>query len=359
MNILLLGEFSGLYHNLKLGLEACGHDVTLISTGDGFKNLPSDMCLNSGRNGLIGGFLNRIEEVFLIQSLKDYDIVQIVNPFLFGHRLPWTRYLFKILSRNNGKVFFSAAGDDAFYWQVAIKRLDYGPFSDFLKFDLRRPSYYLQHQRAFKFNRDILRFCSGVIPIAYDYQVGYLGHSKLCPLIPAGIDISNIELQKNNVRERLVIFHGLNRYGFKGTHLIEKAFLILRERYPEKVECIIAGRLPFSEYIKILANANVVIDQVSSHSLGLNGIIAMAMGKIVIGGYEPIAHDHIDTSDACVLNIKPNVDSIVKAVENVLENKHKISDWSKRSRAYAEKYHNHITSAKMYEDIWNNTLDVI
>lgn len=35
--ILLLGEYSGLYHNLKQGLQELGADVTLAANGDAWK----------------------------------------------------------------------------------------------------------------------------------------------------------------------------------------------------------------------------------------------------------------------------------------------------------------------------------
>jgi hypothetical protein len=43
MKILLLGEYSNLHNSLKEGLCNLGHEVTLISTGDGFKGFSSDM----------------------------------------------------------------------------------------------------------------------------------------------------------------------------------------------------------------------------------------------------------------------------------------------------------------------------
>ena len=45
MRILLVGEYSRLHNSLKEGLQALGHEVTLVSTGDEFKNFPSDVLL--------------------------------------------------------------------------------------------------------------------------------------------------------------------------------------------------------------------------------------------------------------------------------------------------------------------------
>ena len=43
MNILLLGEYSNLHNTLAQGLRALGHNVTLASDGDGWKNYSRDI----------------------------------------------------------------------------------------------------------------------------------------------------------------------------------------------------------------------------------------------------------------------------------------------------------------------------
>ena len=48
MKILLLGEYSRLHNSLKEGLQALGHQVTLVGTGDDFKRFPSDIDVSSG-----------------------------------------------------------------------------------------------------------------------------------------------------------------------------------------------------------------------------------------------------------------------------------------------------------------------
>ena len=43
MRILLIGEYSRLHNSLKEGLQKNGHTVTLIGSGDGYKNFPVDI----------------------------------------------------------------------------------------------------------------------------------------------------------------------------------------------------------------------------------------------------------------------------------------------------------------------------
>ena len=46
MKILLIGEYSNLHNSLKKGLIDLGHEVTLVSFGDGFKDFSSDIRLS-------------------------------------------------------------------------------------------------------------------------------------------------------------------------------------------------------------------------------------------------------------------------------------------------------------------------
>ena len=47
MKILLIGEYSNLHNSLKQGLVNNGHNVVLLSNGDGFKNYEADILIKS------------------------------------------------------------------------------------------------------------------------------------------------------------------------------------------------------------------------------------------------------------------------------------------------------------------------
>ena len=100
MKILLIGEYSRLHNSLKEGLEKNGHKVTLVGSGDGFKNYPVDIKLDSYYFNLkllkpiaklFDKFfkisLNEIEIYFrakkIINDLKNYDVVQLINENAF------------------------------------------------------------------------------------------------------------------------------------------------------------------------------------------------------------------------------------------------------------------------------------
>ena len=89
---------------------------------------------------------------------------------------------------------------------------------------------------------------------------------------------------KNTIKKKIIIFHGLNRFGFEDAKYIEDAFKVLSKKYPDDIELIIRGRMPLNCYLEILSKANIVIDQTNTYSLGVNGICALAIDKVVMGG---------------------------------------------------------------------------
>ena len=51
MRILLLGEFSNIHWTLAEGLRHLGHEVCVLSNGNGWKNYPRDIDLSRASDG--------------------------------------------------------------------------------------------------------------------------------------------------------------------------------------------------------------------------------------------------------------------------------------------------------------------
>ncbi len=352
MKVLLLGEFSGLYKNLKEGLIENGVEAVVASGGDGFKKIQCDIDIGTNLPGVIGAIHKKLKPMYKIGEFKNYDVVQLINPFLFYNPLFSSMYCFRKLKDANGKFFMSAAGDDSFFWRYSKEALAYGPFNDYLLYDLKRKSYYMESQKCYDFNSDAVAISDGIIPIMYEYEVAYKNHSKLLNTIPIPINVDRVAYEENRINKRLVVFHGLNRYGFKGTRHIEKAFSVLKDRYPNDLDLVISGHMPLHEYLKLMARTNIVIDQANSYSCGVNAIYAMAMGKVVLGGAEPESLHCLGVTDSPVVNIKPDYRSIVVEIEKLLDCRHAVTELGERSRAFCETNHSHRLVAKKYIDTW-------
>tara|TARA_A100001015_G_scaffold300918_1_gene387028 strand:+ start:1023 stop:2084 length:1062 start_codon:yes stop_codon:yes gene_type:complete len=353
MRILLLGEYSGFYFNLKEGLTDLGHEVVLCSNGDGYKNISANVKLNSEHSGLYAKIDRRIKLLRLIQIAKGFDVVQLINPFelkLTAFPIIW---FYKKLKKENGKFFLSAAGMDAYYWQHAGKKLKYTPFKDHLTYDLKKPTSIFETPSALNFNKSVANICDGIIPNNFEYECGYRHEEKLLKTLPIPINTANLKYEPNMVKGKIKVFHGLSRYGLKGTRFIEDAFKILSEKYSDQLELNIKGHMPLDEYLDFITRSNIIIDQVFSYSAGMNALFAMSKGKVVLGGSEPESHKALSTRKSPVLNIKPNVESIVKSVEYFIKNPKEIERIGFASRKFVEKYHDHKKIAQMYINAWS------
>ena len=352
MKILLFGEFSGLHNNLKDGLIKLGHEVVIASGKDGFKDIGNDINLDPIFSGFIGKIESRLKPFYKLPKLIGFDVVQIINPFYPNTKFFPKEFFYFLLRTLNKKFFILGAGSDAFFWKYGKKTMRYSPFKEWLKYDIQKDSYYMQSKKSFNYNNRILKTSNGIIPVMYEYESCYQSSPKRLNTIPLPINLESIEYCKNIIRNKIVIFHGLNRYGFKGTKHVEEAFKVLKEKYPNDLELIIDGQMPLNDYLDIMKRSNVVIDQTSSYSLGMNGLFALAMGKVVLGGAEKEGLDSLRIKESPVINILPSQESIVNAIEILIENKSEISTLGQIGRKFIETHHCSLKIAMQFEKTW-------
>src|SRR5690606_2167191 len=285
MKILLVGEYSRLHNSLKEGLEAIGHQVTLISSGDYFKDYPSDIKLHRKFDKGLGRkikiavyklFKKDITSILLIKQafkyknlLKNHDVVQLINERALGAQPKDEQKLIRFLKEHNSKLFLLCCGTDHLSVKYAYdKQFRYSILTPLFekkvsKKDFRqvlsylKPSY-LNHHR-FVFDN-----IQGVIATDMDYHLPMLHHPKYLGLIPNPINIDKIKQIKNPIKDKIIIFHGINRANFfkKGNDLFEKALKIIDEKYTDKVEIIVTENLPYNKYIEIYNSAHILLDQV-------------------------------------------------------------------------------------------------
>lgn len=356
MRIMLLGEFSSLHKYLKDGLKENGYkDVTIASNGDGWKNIPgADVAISKDSNRIFGKIYGKIiVPIKFAFSIKDYDIVQLINPSVFPFFL--NPLLIRIIRKRNKKICLLAAGDD-FAIVDAYKK---GAF-EYYSYDYDKNSVKDYRKKTF---RGLTYIRSGeylekkadmVIPTAYEYWKAYKMRriANLTKVIPFPINIDNVEYTPNIVQDKICFFHGLNRELTKGTQFIRPALEKLEKKYPNDVEVIIAGNMPFEEYTKVLKKANVVVDQCCTYGYGINACVSLAMGKVVMSGCRSETLEIINERESPIIEIRPNTDFIYKQLELIVKNKSSICEWGFKSREYVEKNHNYKNIARLYLEEW-------
>ena len=99
MKILLIGEFSAFFKNLKIGFLSLGNEVTLMAGEDSWKKIDgADISINSKLPGFFGKISRRIQYLYNVIFLSKYDVILIVNPNI---GLSFISKLFSILPRND------------------------------------------------------------------------------------------------------------------------------------------------------------------------------------------------------------------------------------------------------------------
>lgn len=349
MKIALVGEMSGLYKNLRIGLESYGHIVDIYADEDGWKkitgaNFPLS---NKKGNSIISKIYGYIFwPIYITSKIKNYDVVQVISPHLFMDCL--NTVLVRKIIKNNKQVFVSMAGEcftlEEIYQHGAFRYYIYdNEPSSFLKKNLFWNS---------KSELKLMKLFKGIIPISYEYAIACKKYKNLCNAVQIPIDYKAITYHQNIVNDKIVIFHGLNRENVKGTSFIRRAMEKISQKYPNKVKCIITGRLPLEKYLEIMQQTNIIIDQCKTYSWGLNALYGLAEGKVVLGGGEPEAKSFFNVPDNPIINILPDENDIFMKLEYLILNQDYISTLGEKGRKYIEKYHNPLLIAAQYLDIW-------
>jgi hypothetical protein len=352
MKILLLGDFSSLHKNLKDGLLKNGHEVTLVSSGDGWKKIENDVDISMRGSSLYHKIIYRLNLIKAIFSFKNYDVIQFVSPYFFPVKLFPFKTAIWFLKVRNKSLFLSASGSDAYYWAYGRANLRYSPHLDYLKYDLETTSHLYESKKWLDANRYLVSKVDGVIPIMYEYENCYSSCEKRMDTIPIPMNVEKIPYKDNYVNDKVIVFHGLSRYGFKGTRHVEEAFEILKDKYSDEAEFIIDGKMPLDEYLLLMEKTHIVIDQTYSYSLGVNGIYALAMGKVVLGGAEHESLLSLGVMESPVINILPEASDIIKKIECLLLDKDRIREIGKLSRDFSEDVHSYKKIASKYIDAW-------
>jgi len=377
MRILLIGEYSRLHNSLKEGLVALGHEVILVSDGDGFKRYSSDFYItpkiavnrffNIPRQLIFRIFkfdIAKIERGIkfyrLLPKLKNYDVVQLINEAPIQTTSFFEKYLLNKIITQNKKAFLLCCGID---YTVVKYMLDKKP-----RYSLLNP--YFENTNLIKEYRYIFDYVSnghkkvhdflyekveGIIASDMDYYLPLKGHPKFLGLIPNPVNLLNIEYTEPSIKDKIIIFLGINQgaYHAKGIPYFEQALKSITSKYKDKIEVIVAQNIPYNEYIELYKKAHIILDQVYGYDQGYNALEAMAAGKVVFTGAESEFQDYYQLTDTVAINALPDVESIVKQLSFLIENPEELILIGNRARKFIEKEHHFVKIAEKYLESWN------
>jgi glycosyltransferase involved in cell wall biosynthesis len=377
MKILLIGEYSRLHNSLKEGLIALGHQVSIVGTGDNFKQYPVDFSIfphffygywipEKLKNVLfyftgidIANLERGIRFYTFITKFNNYDHVQLINSDAIESGNFLNRFLIKRIFSKIKKRSLLICGDETPIIEYLMKReLKYSILTPYfenrnLKKEFNYSLKYLkkQNKKTFQLLREN---CQKLITSDLDYKIPM---DKMCYdnyFIPNPINTDKIEYIPLNINTRIVIFLGINRGSYikKGIPFFEKAIEIIKENYHSKVEIITSENIPYSQYITLYNRAHILLDQVYSYDQGYNALEAMAKGKVVFTGAEAEFIEHYNLIEKVCINALPDVNSLVSELSFLIENPEEIIAIGKRARTFIEKEHDYVKIAEKYLETW-------
>lgn len=366
MKILLLGEYSNVHNTLARGFRELGHQVTVASDGDSWKDYPRDIDLRrdtASRTGRIS-FLWRLLKA--LPSMRGYDIVQIINPVFLELKAERIMPIYRYLRRHNDKMVMGSFGMD-YYWvniNTTVKPLRYSDFNigSSVRTDIEAIRYINEWTGTPKqrLNEAIARDCDGIPVCLYEYwatydQVSATGNDGRAirdkmRFIPLPVVMPDHPCTTHDGGP-LKLFVGISRgrSAYKGTDIMLRAAQALKLKYPDRLDLRITEGVPFDEYRRMMDGSDAILDQLYSYTPSMNSLLAMSKGIIVIGGGEPENYEILGEKELRpIINVQPSEESVYEELEKLILNPGRIPELKRQSVEYVRRHHDYIKVAAQY-----------
>ena len=368
MKILLLGEYSNVHATLAKGLRAMGHEVCVVSDGDGWKNYPRDIDLRHSLS-LRGTMSFGFRLLKALPRMRGYDIVQIINPMFLPLKAERMMPIYRYLRSHNGRMVMGAHGLD-YYWASVNHDMHPMRYSDFNIGDSPRTDavamadYHTWVGTAHEtLTRAVAADADAIVAGMYEYYVTYmlaaqgsLAHKTTFIPLPIVVP-EHIPPRRNS--EKVHIFIGISRgrSAYKGTDIMLRAARRIEQLYPDRVTLSVVEGLPFAQYQSAMDESDILLDQLYSYGPAMNALLAMSKGIVVVGGGEP-EHYGILNEDVLrpIVNVEPTEDSVFRSLEQIVMHPERLASMRQQSVEYVRRHHDYMSVAARYDSLYRSLL---
>ena len=372
MRILLLGEYSNVHNTLARGLRELGHEVTVASNGDFWRDYSRD--INLARDMGITGTVSFLYRLLLaLPKMRGYDIVQLINPVFLELKAERLYRIFDYLKRHNGKVVLLAAGDDYYYPELHTRRkvMRYSDFyigdeehcCDFVRTQTRE---WLYGEKG-RLTRYVAKRCDAIVACAYEYWLPYnlsgdtsLNGERLnrkLYSIPFAYSIPDMPVSRVGGKVRVFIGISRERSEMKGTDIMLRAARDLQRLYPDRMELLVANGVSFNEYSRMMDSSDVLLDQIYSYGPGMNALLAMSKGIVAISGAEPEHYEQLGENEVRpIVNVYPSYEDVYRNLEKLILNPELVNRLKQQSREYVARNHDYIRVSHQYVELYSKLL---
>lgn len=348
MKILFVGDYSGFHASLAAELRRRGHACTVVSNGSTYMNTDRDITLS--RESGFGGSLKYLYQVCrVMERLKGYDVVQFINAHYLNLKPGKLSYFMSRLKRDNGLLCLSHCSTDHYYAKAMLegKLLKYSEYG----FDGNPTEFTLNCSDTI--DNWLMPVCKVWADQVYDdvdcaVSALYEYHQVWKPIFGDRLSYVGIGVDTQALRYRPIPDDGPLRVLVaikpdtapnKGIRLLHKQLEILQQRHPDKIELLVAEKLPLADYLRMVDTCHVVADQIYSYTPATNALQSMAMGKVVISGgeedyYRFIGEDKLRP----IINIDPREENFADFLEPILIDRKGLQQRSRDGRLLVEKH---------------------
>ena len=370
MRILLIGEASFVHNTLKKGLTILGHQVTTMSDGNGWHDAPRDIDLRrSVRWGKLGGLKVVWQLLRHLPQLCGNDIVEIHNYQFVPLMYRWNTLLLRFLKLFNKRIVKGCFGDDP---QIFRRQAMGIPAYSDTYWNGSPQNAELHRERIAEVTlhgaeeswRKTTDMADALVACLYEYWLDYneppyaskLHYLPLPIELPAPVDIRT---KGRSNRIRVLVGIQPERDFMKGAQRIASWLEDIKRRHNDRLEIMYVEGVPYAEYMRMLSEADVLVDQLYSYTPSMNSLAAMARGTVVIGGGEEEYYEFIGEHRLRpIINVRPDVadSQNIAAIEKALFTDGNLERLSRESVEFVRKYHDSHLVAAQYERLYAKLL---
>lgn len=317
--------------NLCRSLRLQGIDATACHFYANRYQFESDVCLNL-QDIPKHKRLEKIQKFFK-KAIEDYDVFH----FHFGGTFFPDKRDLETLHKAGKKMVVHHRGSDARILSVAKEKNPYVRVKnewteERIRENLTKLSSYVDHA------------------IALDYEIetyvkDYYKHTHVIPHI---IDIYKLKPNYPTIKQNPLVVHAPTKRNLKGTEFVLDAVQKLKNEGMSFEFKLIEG-LNHAETMKLLSEADLVIDQLRIGAAGYLSTEAMALGKPVICY---IREDLVSKYPEEFPVVNANPANIADVLKDLL---HTPAQWKAlgvQGRAYVKKYHSATNVIHQYIDVY-------
>jgi len=311
------------------GLRGRGHHVEVWNLGASQSDFKLDRIFPAGRDPAD-------YERCLKEALEtNFDIFHFHGFSIYPNRRPMTALSdLPILKAHGKSIVFTFHGSD-----VRLKSIDIQDEWSFHRFaDIPCD------EERIRAKLDLIRSSADVLTVCNPLNVAYVPEAIY---LPKAIDLSLYPAPKPIRERRPVILHAARRRETKGTAFIVDAIERLGAKGLDFNFRMVEG-VSHAQVITEMANADILVEKVLSGDLGVIGLEAMAMGKVVVSRIRSevyATHPNLPALDANPL-------TIASVLEDLLADASLRQSIASRGPAYVRSNHSAECIAPLLEQLY-------